>query len=337
MKILIFGLPGSGKTFFARKISKTLHLPIFHVDKHFFEKDWVERDQDHFLEDVRSVLKTDKWIIDGNGMRTLEMRYKEADIAIYCKLSRLLCLYRIFYRWLLSFGKMKEDWPAGATNSISWKLIKYLWQFPRKYKEQIEQLQGKYPKVKFFEIKSRSEMNHIQLLQKIHFKPLRKTQEEMVKQWLSQDYVAEFWRGAGLQNTLKSISRFVNGEQTPFTLWIAYDGKIPFGYLMTSKIEFEKDHLHAKYLTPSSKAISLDLLIGNPSYLGRGFGHRMIKELLLQKFSDATDVFIDPGTDNPKAIHVYEKVGFRKLEEFIPEWDPSCPCVLMHLKMEQLK
>lgn len=78
-------------------------------------------------------------------------------------------------------------------------------------------------------------------------------------------------------------------------------------------------------------------MIGNPSYLDKGLGQKMIKELLLQKFSDITDVFIDPSINNTKAIHVYEKIGFRKLEEFIPDWDTSSSCILMHLKMESLK
>lgn len=171
----------------------------------------------------------------------------------------------------------------------------------------------------------------------MHFALLRKDQTDMLKTWLHQDYVAEFWHGIGLQNTLKTISRFVNGEETLFTLWIAYDGTVPFGYLMTSKVDVGKDHLYAKYLNASSKAITLDLLIGNPSYLGKSLGHQMIRELLLQKFCDATDVFIEPSIDNAKAIHVYEKAGFQKLETFLPEWDPLCPCVLMHLKMESLK
>ncbi len=162
MKILIFGIPGSGKSVLAREVSEALHLPIFHIDKHFFKKGWVERDHDHFLEDVKSVLKTDNWIIDGNGMRTLEMRYKEANIAIYCRLPRVLCLYRIFYRWLSTLGTPKEDGPEGATNSISWKLLKYLWNFPVKYREKIEQLKKQYPGVTFLEIRSRDTMNRIQ-------------------------------------------------------------------------------------------------------------------------------------------------------------------------------
>ena len=171
----------------------------------------------------------------------------------------------------------------------------------------------------------------------IHFEPLKKDQEEMVKQWLRQDYIAKFWYGVGLENTFKSISRFVNGKETLFALWIAYDGSTPFGYLMVSQVDLEKDQLCAKYLSPKAKAITLDLLIGNPSYLGKGLSHQMIKALLLQKYSDMTDVFIDPGINNSKAIHVYEKVGFKTLEEFIPDWEASHPCLLMHLKMEKLK
>lgn len=170
----------------------------------------------------------------------------------------------------------------------------------------------------------------------MHFKLLTKDHEALVKKWLQQDYVAEFWHGTGLESTYKSIASFIDGKETLFTLWIAYDNATPFGYLMTSKVDFSKDYLYAKYLTPTSKAITLDLLIGNTSYLGKGLGHQMIKELLLQKFSDVTDVFIDPGVNNPKAIHVYEKAGFQKLEEFIPEWDPSSPSLLMHLKMSSV-
>lgn len=158
MKILIFGIPGSGKTLLAHRMAEVLNLPIFHVDKHFFERGWLERDHDHFLEDVRSVLKTDRWIIDGNGMRTLEMRYKEADVVIYCRLSRLLCLYRVFYRWISTLGKVKADGPEGATNSVSWRLIKYLWNFSARYGELIEGLKRRYPEVKFVEVRSRRQM-----------------------------------------------------------------------------------------------------------------------------------------------------------------------------------
>lgn len=158
MKILIFGTPGSGKTLLARKLSKSLDLPIFHIDKYFFEKGWIERDHDHFLQDVKEVVKTENWIIDGNGMRSLEMRYSQADLAIYCNFPRFLCLYRIFYRWISTFNKAKEDGPEGSKNSVSWRLVKYLWKFNAKYKAQIDGLKKKYPDVEFLELGSKTDL-----------------------------------------------------------------------------------------------------------------------------------------------------------------------------------
>lgn len=162
MRICIFGIPGSGKTSFARSISPSLGIPVFHIDKHFFEKGWIERNHDLFLEDVRSVLQNKDWIIDGNGMRTLEMRYREADIVIYFRFPRLLCLYRIFFRWFSLRGLPKEDGPEGSSNSVSRKLVTYLWNFQKKYGATIQDLQKRYPGVRFFEVRSEQDRKSMQ-------------------------------------------------------------------------------------------------------------------------------------------------------------------------------
>ncbi|MBS0586098.1 MAG: GNAT family N-acetyltransferase [Verrucomicrobia bacterium] len=165
----------------------------------------------------------------------------------------------------------------------------------------------------------------------MHFEILRKEDEPLVTKWLQEPHVNEFWYGSGLQSTLSSITRFVKEEETLFTIWLAYDDSTPFAYLMTSSINYENDSLYAKYLARDAKAITIDLFIGNKAYLGKGLGKKLLVEILRQKFSDVTDVFIDPSVNNARAIHVYEKVGFQKVEVFIPPWDPSSQCILMHL------
>ncbi|MCP5469295.1 MAG: GNAT family N-acetyltransferase [Chlamydiales bacterium] len=163
----------------------------------------------------------------------------------------------------------------------------------------------------------------------MYFQHLQKTQVGMVKKWLAQDYVAKFWHGQGLQNTLEAIDRFVDGKEKLFTLWIAYKDEIPFAFLMTSNIDPKESHF-CNYC--EEEAISLDLLIGDQHFLGKGLAAPMIQKFVKQ--FDVRNVFIDPGVENKKAIHVYEKAGFKKLEEFIPEWDPSGRCVLMQLQKE---
>ena len=165
----------------------------------------------------------------------------------------------------------------------------------------------------------------------MHFEKLKQGQENLVKRWLQQDYVAEYWFGEGLKNTLQSIEKFITSQELLYTLWLAYDEKTPFAFLMTSEVGSD-DEPFSKFCGPSTKAITLDLLIGDRAYLGRGLAHVMIGQFLQQKFHDKTDVFIDPSIKNTRAIHVYEKAGFEKLEEFIPSWCPD-PHILMSLKM----
>lgn len=62
----------------------------------------------------------------------------------------------------------------------------------------------------------------------------------------------------------------------------------------------------------------------------------VIKEFLLSKFSDVSEVFIDPEKTNEKAVHVYLKVGFRIMGEFIAAWHPV-PHHIMKLDMKNLR
>ncbi len=62
----------------------------------------------------------------------------------------------------------------------------------------------------------------------------------------------------------------------------------------------------------------------------------MIQEFILDKFSDADFFIIDPEKANSKAIHVYEKVGFKKVDEFLPSYNPV-PNIMMKLSVEELK
>ena len=62
----------------------------------------------------------------------------------------------------------------------------------------------------------------------------------------------------------------------------------------------------------------------------------MIKEFLLSEFPDVEEVLIDPEASNSRAVHVYEKVGFNILGEFIPSHSPH-PHYMMRLDMSRLK
>lgn len=169
----------------------------------------------------------------------------------------------------------------------------------------------------------------------MHFELVKKKDVSLLKKWFQQDYISKYWYGEGLKNTYETIEKFTNQESSIYTLWMAYDKDVAFGYLMTSKVTKE-DVLYMKHLPEGKKAITLDVLIGNTDYLGKGLSHIMIQRFLLEKYSDVDFVFIDPSLNNSKAIHVYKKAGFQPVVEFKPSWDPTVSHLLMSLSLESI-
>ncbi len=165
MKILVFGIPGSGKTTFSNRLSEITGIPVFHIDRHFFEPGpgWKKRPHEDFLDDVRGQLEKDRWIIDGNGMRTLEMRFKEANLVIYCAQPLWKCYFRIVKRAIAGFalGRERADCPEGAANIITWRLLSYVWNFKAKYGPSIDKLHRQYPGIEFIHASSDQDLQKI--------------------------------------------------------------------------------------------------------------------------------------------------------------------------------
>jgi len=164
------------------------------------------------------------------------------------------------------------------------------------------------------------------------FAHITSEQKQLLLNWLAQDHIQEWLHGDGLQNTRNDLEKFFKGPSL-HEHWIAYSHGIPFAYLMTSEIaEDESDFFERQ---EEGKAITLDLFICDRQFMGKGLAVPMIQEFLTQKFSHAVEVFIDPEATNARAIHVYEKAGFKIVGQFIATWHPV-PHYKMRLSMKEL-
>lgn len=144
-QIAIIGLPGSGKSTFATKIRNILNIPVHHLDRHMLDGK-KKRDKQEFLSAKDALLKEELWIIEGCSFSTLEMRFARSDTIIYFHLPRWLCIWRVCKR-LFTFDKRIAD--TGCLNGINWTLIKYIWNFDRDKRQDIEKLRKRYPNVDF--------------------------------------------------------------------------------------------------------------------------------------------------------------------------------------------
>jgi RimJ/RimL family protein N-acetyltransferase len=163
--------------------------------------------------------------------------------------------------------------------------------------------------------------------QKISFRKAAKNDLELLKAWFNKPHVKEFWDNS--KEMWENVESYLNGHKVLYDYWIGLFEKAPFCLIITSdaseKDLSEKD-LNAPgsdnnflpYLEPHGKTWTIDFMIGEESFLGRGLSH-----IALLKFTDdqrsVCSFLIDPAASNTKAIHIYEKAGFKKIATFIPK------------------
>lgn len=155
------------------------------------------------------------------------------------------------------------------------------------------------------------------------YKPVREDQKNLVHEWLSQEHIKEWFPEQGAINTIEDLDQFFAGPSI-FKHWIAYDGEVPFGYLLTSEIVKDpaaKD-IYAKWCLEEGCAITMDMFICDTNFLGKGNAVKMIHDFLKEQFPNVTEVFIDPEVANARAVHVYKKAGFEVFDEFNATWHP---------------
>ena len=91
-KIIIIGCPGSGKSTFAKKLHQITHIPLYHLDLLYWNKDKTTVDKKIFMHRLNEIFQKNTWIIDGNYNATMELRMKHCDTIIFLDYPVELCL-----------------------------------------------------------------------------------------------------------------------------------------------------------------------------------------------------------------------------------------------------
>ncbi|WP_116964162.1 GNAT family N-acetyltransferase [Fastidiosibacter lacustris] len=179
-------------------------------------------------------------------------------------------------------------------------------------------------------------------MMRLKFEKVNSAYKAMILSWLSEKHVQEFYYGDGLKNTLNNLELYCqgvndNGSYT-FNQWVAFCNDKPFGFLITTFINgpYDPNHNYDKWYVEGKKMLTLDLLIGAKEFLDQGLSYKMIKAFILDQFSEVDYFIINPEKANTKAIYVYEKPGFKSLEEFLPTNNPK-PHLMMRLAVKDLK
>ena len=142
-KILVIGCPGSGKSTFARKLRDVTGLPLYPLDLWWHRPDGTHVSRECFDEKLKAVLKTDRFILDGNYQRTLKLRLSACDTVFFFRLPVEVCLKGAMAR----IGKKREDLPWVETEFDA-EFRRWIEEFPRVQLPQVYALLERYGKGK---------------------------------------------------------------------------------------------------------------------------------------------------------------------------------------------
>lgn len=78
-KVLIVGSPGAGKSVLARRLHAATGLPLHYLDCLWHRPDGSHVSAAEFDRALAQVLVQQRWIVDGNYLRTLPATPKGAD------------------------------------------------------------------------------------------------------------------------------------------------------------------------------------------------------------------------------------------------------------------
>lgn len=155
-KIIIIGCPGAGKSTFARRLRDITNFPLYYLDMIWHNPDKTNISKEEFDLKIIEIIKNDKWIIDGNYKRTLDIRLEACDTVFLLDYPADECLNGISSR----IGNKREDMPY-IEEELDLEFKQWVIDFPNNQLPIIYEKLDKYKNIKNINIfKSREEADN---------------------------------------------------------------------------------------------------------------------------------------------------------------------------------
>ncbi len=143
---------------------------------------------------------------------------------------------------------------------------------------------------------------------KISFRPFQDKDVALFTSWLHKDYIMKWYRDPGDWVTE------INGRHDEYA-WIHHfmvmDCETPIGFCQYYDCYDAKD-LEDWYTVTKRGTYSIDYLIGNEEYLGKGYGKEIIRALTghIKDTEDAREIVVQPDEDNDASTGVLLANGY---------------------------
>lgn len=152
-------------------------------------------------------------------------------------------------------------------------------------------------------------------LEKFTFKPLQESDLEILCYWLDQPHVKEWWNDGLTHDEIKRKYRNRIGD-TVVAPYIVYLDDKPIGFIQY----YHADKVGDGWWPDAVEGtVGIDQFIGEENYINRGYGTKMISAFIQKLFSNLAikKIITDVDPKNQRAIHCYEKAGFKFVKELM--------------------
>ncbi len=146
-RVMIVGQPGSGKSTLARLLGDATGLPVVHMDRIHWMSGWVQRDEAARWEMVREAIARERWIFEGGFSRSWDERATRADTLIWLDVGLWVRLWRVTYRFIRDYGKVRPDMASGCPEGNwgeMWVFYRWIWRTRHSARVRIRRLIDEY-------------------------------------------------------------------------------------------------------------------------------------------------------------------------------------------------
>ena len=130
-RVMIIGCGGSGKSTLAVRLGESLSLPVYHLDRLYWQPGWEKLPRDEWRALQEELCAQPVWILDGNYTSTMDVRFEPADAIIFLDLPTLSCLVGVIRRRFRFRGRPRPDMAEGCPEKLDWEFLKWILRYRR--------------------------------------------------------------------------------------------------------------------------------------------------------------------------------------------------------------
>ena len=109
-----------------RKLSISLKTEAIHLDKYYWQPNWVETESEVWDLKINELLNKESWIMDGNYITSLSDRIKYATHIVYLDIPWYMSIYRIIMRMIKYRNKTRPDMNVECKEGLNLEFIQFL-------------------------------------------------------------------------------------------------------------------------------------------------------------------------------------------------------------------